>query len=782
MGRAAQELVEKTLRFGTKAETLEKLASVITSARVLPLYYFTAAQWRKPDNIIEALSKLGWLNIPLAVRSSALGEDGAIASFAGHFVSVLHVEGEAAIRKAVERVIASYAAPDEGHQVLVQPMLEHAKLSGVAFTCDPNSGGPYRVINYDAVSGATDSVTGGQDAPLESYYCHRDAPEAPHGFLGDVVRLCDELEQRFNSAAIDIEFAVDAQDRLVLLQARPLAAARDAEPLPYHGEAVRRASAKIAAAMRPHPYLYGKRSVFGVMPDWNPAEIVGIRPRPLALSLYRQLVTDAIWAYQRDNYGYHNLRGFPLLHDFEGLPYIDVRVSFNSFVPKTLNPALAARLVEYYTDRLIADPSLHDKVEFDIVFTCYTLDLRERLTVLDAYGFNADEREQIATALTDLTKRIVDKNTGLWRQDSAKIEKLKLRRATLEGSGMDDITCLHWLLEDCKRYGTLPFAGLARAGFIAVQMLRSFVAVGILNEHEYHQFFASVDSVSSRMAADFNTMSREEFLRQYGHLRPGTYDILSARYDEMPDMYFDWSEQSEPCARPHFALSISQLRTLQDHIRRDGLPLDALELLEFIKTAIEAREYSKFVFTRSVSDFLQRLERFAAPLGISREALSYVNVDDVLALYSRSDDPAQVLKRSAEAGRARFDLTRTLCMPPLITSPEDVWAFAVPACAPNFITQKSVEARVAFVTEQDADLEGAVVFIPSADPGYDWIFGHGIAGLITTYGGVNSHMAIRAGELSIPAVIGAGERLYQQWAAAYILHVDCQNRQVRIVR
>ena len=46
-------------------------------------------------------------------------------------------------------------------------------------------------------------------------------------------------------------------------------------------------AAKIAEATRPHPYLRGKRSIFGVMPDWNPAEIIGVRPRPLALSQRR---------------------------------------------------------------------------------------------------------------------------------------------------------------------------------------------------------------------------------------------------------------------------------------------------------------------------------------------------------------------------------------------------------------------------------------------------------------------------------------------------------------
>ena len=91
-------------------------------------------------------------------------------------------------------------------------------------------------------------------------------------------------------------------------------------------------AAKVEQASRPQPFLYGRSTVFGVMPDWNPAEIIGVRPKPLALSLYRELVTDSIWAYQRHNYGYRNLRSFPLMVHFHGLPYIDVRVSFNSFV------------------------------------------------------------------------------------------------------------------------------------------------------------------------------------------------------------------------------------------------------------------------------------------------------------------------------------------------------------------------------------------------------------------------------------------------------------------
>ena len=42
--------------------------------------------------------------------------------------------------------------------------------------------------------------------------------------------------------------------------------------------------------------------------------------------------------------------------------YIDVRLSFNSFIPSDLDERLAGRLVDFYIDHLLAEPALHDKV------------------------------------------------------------------------------------------------------------------------------------------------------------------------------------------------------------------------------------------------------------------------------------------------------------------------------------------------------------------------------------------------------------------------------------
>ena len=51
------------------------------------------------------------------------------------------------------------------------------------------------------------------------------------------------------------------------------------------------------------------------------------------------------------------------------------------------------------------------------------------------------------------------------------------------------------------------------------------------------------------------------------------------------------------------------------------------------------------------------------------------------------------------------------------------------------------------------ELNNKIVLLENADPGYDFIFSYNIKGLITEYGGSNSHMSIRCLELGIPAII-----------------------------
>jgi hypothetical protein len=49
------------------------------------------------------------------------------------------------------------------------------------------------------------------------------------------------------------------------------------------------------------------------------------------------------------------------------------------------------------------------------------------------------------------------------------------------------------------------------------------------------------------------------------------------------------------------------------------------------------------------------------------------------------------------------------------------------------------------------------------------------------YGGVNSHMAIRAAGFGLPAAIGVGESLFERILSARVLELNCATRQIRIV-
>lgn len=776
---------------GTKAETLQVLYGKLKEAVVLPAFSFTVNDWNKRrEEIIGAFFKLDW-NRKVIVRSSSLNEDTQSSSQAGKYESVGNVEGTEAFRAAVDTVAASYDDDNLLNQILVQPMLENPALCGVAFTMDPNTLGNYYVINYDT-TGSTDAITSGQGQSGRLYYHFKgtDCGQAPEE-LRKLISTLGELEAFFSQDNLDVEFAVSADGVLYILQVRALCIGAERICPRRQQETLLRISRKIKTQQSRKPFLCGDRAVYSVMTDWNPAEMIGIRPKPLALSLYKEIITDNVWAYQRDNYGYKNLRSFPLMVDFGGLPYIDVRVSFNSFIPATLEEELSEKLVNYYLQRLIDMPEKHDKAEFDIVFSCYTLDLPERISVLGGYGFSEEEIGRILDSLRTVTNRIINHEKGLWKRDYEKLYVLERRYDEIMKAEMQDVEKVYWLIEDCKRYGTLPFAGLARAAFIAVQLLRSLVTCGILSEEDYETFMNGVNTVSSTMNRDFKEMSKGAFLKKYGHLRPGTYDIGSPRYDEAPELYFDWDADRNPAGESGdgkdkniFKMSLEQLTLLRKKLAENGLENDVLELMDFIKIVIEGREYGKFAFTRNVSMALKMIAGIGKDNGLTKEDCGYLNVKTVQDLYSSAADMKEKLEEAVIQGKKAYQMAGALTLPPFIADEKEVFCFYYPDSEPNYITSLETTGNVLLldkVSKPDA-MSGKIILIPSADPGYDWIFSHNIKGFITMYGGANSHMAIRAGELGIPAAVGVGGKAFDIYSRASVLHINAAEKLVRIIK
>ena len=93
-------------------------------------------------------------------------------------------------------------------------------------------------------------------------------------------------------------------------------------------------------------------------------------------------------------------------------------------------------------------------------------------------------------------------------------------------------------------------------------------------------------------------------------------------------------------------------------------------------------------------------------------------------------------------------------MPQIILSKNDFFYFEHFISQPNFVTNKTVQGEIFEMKKIDNyfDLKNKIILIENADPGYDGIFNHDIAGLVTMYGGANSHMALF--RVSLPSTIG----------------------------
>lgn len=144
------------------------------------------------------------------------------------------------------------------------------------------------------------------------------------------------------------------------------------------------------------------------------------------------------------------------------------------------------------------------------------------------------------------------------------------------------------------------------------------------------------------------------------------------------------------------------------------------------------------------------------------------------------DEAGAYYKAVIAEQRRHYDLARSLRLAPLIRSVRDVYVAAQQRSEPNFITDRHIEAPVAVLDgrEEAESLSGRIVCIESADPGYDWLFTRNIAGLVTRYGGANSHMAIRCAEYGLPAAIGCGGILYERASRATRLLLDCAGKRI----
>lgn len=780
--------------FTTKANTLQFLQQKLQKSKIEKLYSFTIRDWEKnSSDIINHIAK-NFDSKKIIIRSSAIGEDSIETSQAGTYESVLNVSSRSKtqIKKAIMIVIQSYRKKnndDLSNQVLIQHQSDEIISSGVVFTKIPETGSSYYVINYEK-GNSTTGVTKGLVNETIKIFKKTPLHKIPIEWRSLITSI-KEIESVLQNSSLDIEFGITKKN-IVIFQVRPMTSVIHPSTKEDDVEKLLSNIKKYFSKLNSKKHTHGNHTIFSDMSDWNPSEIIGNSPNKLDYSLYDLLIMKDVWHKGRTILGYTNVNPYPLMVKFGNKPYVDIRGSFNSLIPDKLDRSLKQKLINFYFKKLEQYPYLHDKVEFEILFTCYDLTVDARLKELTKFGFSKDECKQIKKSLLDFTNNIIHEYPTLSKKCQMSINELSKQRNKIksqlskkERTYTNLLSSAEKLLMDCRKLGTIPFSTMARMAFISSAILKSAEKTGYVTNHFINDFMNLIITPLSEIQDDLiayseKKISKKQFLKKYGHLRPGTYDITAPRYDAQKDFFTNIKFHKR--TKPKIKRSKNYLN---DILSENGLLFDTIDFLTFVKDTLVKREQLKFEFTKNLSDALELIAEAGYELGFSRNQMANLSINDIISNKTKDKSYVQSRWKNMILQEEKIkSLRSSLILPPLIFSLNDFEIIRFYASKPNFITNKKIISNVFFIKkseENPSQLENKIVVIENADPGYDWIFTRNPAGLITKYGGIASHMAIRCSETGLPAAIGCGDILYEKLLHASKILLDCHNKEIFIL-
>ncbi len=782
--------------FSSKADVLKYLKNNVKKSYVENMSYFTTNDWLSDKNsIIQNIKEHFKESKKIIIRSSALGEDSIENSMAGQYDSVLNIspKSKSAIESGIKQVIKSYKKNhnlNKKNQILIQNQTENIKTSGVIFSKTPDVGDPYYIINFED-GGTTTKTTHGLSNNLIKI--HRNVATSKLEKRWKVLLFAiKEIEKLCNSDELDIEFGITNSFNIIIFQVRPLTSIKqklEKNTTKKISNQIKKNQIKLKKIINSRNI--SKSFIFSDMTDWNPAEIIGSNPNNLSYSLYSYLITDDVWKKSRIYLDYYDVGKTKLMIRFGNKPYIDVNASFNSLIPKNFSSKLRKKLIDFYIQKLKNNPYLHDKAEFKIIFSCYDFTIDDRLNELKKSGFTQNEVNQIKENLRLFTKKLILNGEKSIYDCENQLEKMIMSRnkilKTLRSKNVNQknkLILLKTLLNDCKDFGTISFAIMARLSFVGSILLKSLQDSSRYS-FNYDNFLNTIATPLTEIQNDLidyknNKISKNNFLKKYGHLRPGTYDITTLPYSKNETFL---SEINFSKKITHKKIKSTNKKISKEILNELTLP-PTFNLLELVSNLIIQREKFKFEFTKNLSLILELISTIGKNLKLSRKELAYLDISTILNSTNKSkSEIRKEWNKKINSKKNTFLINNHLSLPQIISSKNDFDIITYHLSQPNYITQKIIKSSLLELTADTkfSSIKNSILLIENADPGYDWIFSKNPAGLITKYGGVASHMSIRCAEIGLPAAIGTGEVLFEKLKTSTKIQLDCKNQQIFVL-
>ena len=666
-------------------------------------------------------------DIPLVVRSSAIGEDSETASAAGQYDSILNLTSQGAIEQAILRCQASYqlsaasryrqdkGIAESGMAIVVQLQVQGV-FSGVAFSRDPIACQGDAVV-IEALPGMATQVVSGQVTPeqyrvwIEGEIADKEIGEASPSWLlpeaiefpmegkGDlpprliqqVAYLARHIEQQYHGVPQDIEWSYDGQ-HLWLLQARPITTL-----LPIWTRKI--AAEVIPGHIHPLTWAINRPLTCGV---WGELFTIVLGDRTAGLDFNET-------ATLHHSVAYFNASLLGQLFRRMGLP--PESLEFLTRGAKFSKPPLVSTLQNL--------PGL--------------LRLLQRELQLEK-AFADDLAQHFDTGFARLTAQAAEK------ESIAQLSPEALR---------DRINQILALLNRATYYSILaPLSAALRQAIFAVDQA-----------HLDHSALPEVASVRSLQAMAMqphvasDQTAIDQFLEEYGYLSDVATDIAVPTWQEdprVPQSLLTQFIQNPPQIAPLSARSPSwKVRQVQRRLDLKGhvtaLYSKLLAELRWSFVALEQRWLQSGLLAESGDIFL----------------LNFEEVQQTIASQLAPDQLTAQLIQTIATRRSQLERDRQ------ITPPQLVYGNAPPAAASaplvsNFRQFKGIGASPGQVEGHVVILQSLQTFpdvsrdtilvVPYADSGWAPLLAQA-GGLVAEVGGQLSHGAIVAREYGIPAVM-----------------------------
>ncbi len=756
---------------GQKGSTLSRLYQagypVPPGFIILPAAFtaqgLTASAWAQVQTHLQRLRGRE-ARVSFAVRSSALGEDSAQASFAGEFETVLDVYTDEEVHQAIQTVRQSWQgeraraySQAQGATTLemavVVQRLVRADLAGVLFTADPlDASRPRMTGNF--VHGLGDKLVSGEANPHTFVFQQGryDGPPELGRQARQLYKLARRLEKELGGPQ-DIEWAV--------AQGKPFGQACP--------ERSRRAHGKLFLLQsRPITTLAGHNPLNGEWNDsltgdylWsngNLSEAISDVMTPSTWSIVQIYVPEITPIQIPDYPPVGNIAGRPyvnisLLATLVGMFGLNVRQLGDTFAGR-IPAAITIPPVVFSRRSLLS--MLPGMVKLPVSLIKYSRKVPEFVAASPGWCDEMSQRIQAARTGAELA--------CLWRQ-------------TLEPQ-------FRW----CSR---ILGAVVLRLGKSSVDLQRKLTKLAgaadanALLSNLHAGDLASLGPLLGLCKVARGEMSRQEYVAQYGHRGAHELELSIPRPAKDPH----WLEQE----LAQFASSGVDVEALLAKQRaeydaawrrfRASHPRQVRSTRRSIERVAQATRQREAVRSEAARIFRVMREFFlrAGTLtGLGDDAF-FLSAPEMLALLSGGDAPVRSIPARREMHRrynalppypalisGRFDPLQWAADP---QRRSDFFDSHAPACAHAPAAAPASDAITGFAgaagvvqglvrrldsPEQGAQLQtGEVLVTATTNVGWTLLFPRAAA-IVTDVGAPLSHSAIVARELGIPAVVGCG--------------------------